>query len=186
MLWVWGTFALVKKSACIVQGSGLDVSGSNLHYGWCAAHWSTSFLMGIDKNGINQLSHFWRGDFMLTAIQEALSEEQTISPSLCHASLRSLPLPCLCLSLLPIWWHNAPVFYLRYASLVSKFQILGTWHFTDPQWSSRRGSQCTSWCRFFSRRSVTGTCRGLEFMVKTQQKVSIQGSCSQWEPQFLY
>ena len=72
---------------------------------------------------------------MTTAAQEALTEEQTTSPHLFQASLRSLPSPCVCLSHLPTQWYSAPMLYLRQASWVSKVQILGAgmaWTHTDP------------------------------------------------------
>lgn len=49
--------------------------------------------MGRGKIGISLLSHTWRGEFPHTAIQEPLTEEGTIFPSLSQASLRSLPSP---------------------------------------------------------------------------------------------
>lgn len=38
----------------------------------------------------------WKGEFSCTGVQEALTEVQTIYPLVSQASIRSLPLPCLC------------------------------------------------------------------------------------------
>ena len=80
------------------------------------------------------------GEFIPATVQEALTEEPTVSPHLFQASLRSPPSPFLCPSPLPTWWCSAPVFYLRHGGWVSKLQILGTQHGANVRGSFGGGS----------------------------------------------
>ena len=82
--------------------------------------------MAGDKNGVSQISHPQRGDFMPATVQEALRDEQTISPFLAcprhpsDPSLHTVSEPSAYLQCSP------PVFYPRDVGWVSKLQTLQT------------------------------------------------------------
>ena len=83
------------------------------------------------------LSPPWSGEFVPTTLQEALTEEQTITSFVSPASARNLLLPCLRSTCLPARRHSSLVFYFRHVADFqnSKLQILGTYQsqtLTDP------------------------------------------------------
>ena len=70
------------------------------------------------------LSCSWNGELISTTLQEALTEEQTITSLMSLVSARNSPSLCLYLCCTPSRQHSIPVFYLRYTAWFqnSKFQ----------------------------------------------------------------
>ena len=77
------------------------------------AHWSVSVDEGRGEWHHPTLTTPPSGEFTLSTVQESLIEEQTISPLVSLASVRSLPSSCLCPSRLPARQYSTPVLYLR-------------------------------------------------------------------------
>ena len=125
-----------------------------------------------------------RREFVPSAIQEALTKGQTISPPVSQAFIRSLPSPCLCPHHLPSQRKcRAPVFKLRCTSWVqnSKFQGPGvTQSCTDPL-----GKGLTVAGTGLSQKSSCMTRQGFRVYGKTQQKASIQVICPQHTSLFI-
>lgn len=95
--------------------------------------WWPALCMGEVGCGVAQLSSPWNGEFTPSTLQEALTEKQTFTCLVSLASIRSLSLPCLCLSCQPARWHSTSVFYLRCVAWFKNYQlqILETW----PMWT---------------------------------------------------
>ena len=117
---------------------------------------------------------------MPAALQEALTEEQTISPPFVPGFPQIPESPCLCPSYLPTWQHSAPVCLLGFK----------TPNFRDPEWHGptlilwERVSLYCGWCRFVPEgQSLEGM--GFGVYGKAQQKVSVSVICPQQAPLLL-
>ena len=76
-------------------------------------------LIGAEQNGVALVSRPQSGELMPATLQQAPTEEQTITP------LMFLPSPSLCLSSHPARQHSTPVLLSQTHAWVSKLQILG-------------------------------------------------------------
>ena len=54
-----------------------------------------------------------KGGIQATTVQEAITEEETITPLMFESSVKTLPPSYICPSHLFVWQHSPPVFSLR-------------------------------------------------------------------------
>lgn len=113
-------------------------------------------LSGEEKKQYQPLLLSCRGESVLSAVWNALPEEQTTSPYVSQASLTLLPLHSLCLAICP---SSSGMHCLSQAGWMNiKLQNLGNWH--DP---FREGLATLGLMLICPRRVVTPKCKGKDF-----------------------